>query len=132
MLAAPIRPECPPGACVCGLGALLHAPAGDLRVLRLTRTEEKKLILRLENLSSLEDLRCMQQRMWEQLGVHISIGLSPNGVHSLRGITILVHEQPGLCRKTRQAISAAIKKSMEQRPQIAWQLLDEGGLFAGL
>jgi hypothetical protein len=74
----------------------------------------------------------MEQRLFEQLGVRLTIGTSPNEVRSLRGITILVHEQPGLCRKTRQALPAAIRRSMEQRPQIAWDLLDEGGLFEGL
>jgi len=128
----PIRTECPPGACVCGRDALLHAPDGDLRILRLTREEEKRLIQRLENLSSLSDLRHMEERMAQQLGIRLSIASSPNEVRSLRGIVILVQEQPGLCRKTRQAIPAAIKKSMEQRPEIAFELLNEKGLFAGL
>ncbi|GAD22134.1 hypothetical protein [Acidovorax sp. MR-S7] len=128
----PLRTECPPGACVCEREALMQAPGGDVRILRLTREEEKRLVQRLENLASLEDLRRMEQRLFEQLGVRLTIGTSPNEVRSLRGITILVHEQPGLCRKTRQAIPAAIRRSMEQRPQIAWDLLDEGGLFEGL
>lgn len=128
----PIRTECPPGTCVCGRDALLQAPDGDLRVLRLTREEEKRLIQRLEDLSSLADLRHMQERLTQQLGIRLSISSSPNEVRSLRGIVILVHEQPGLCRKTRQAIPTAIKKSMERRPEIAFDLLDETGLFAGL
>ena len=128
----PLRTECPPGACVCEREALMQAPGGDVRILRLTREEEKRLVQRLENLASLEDLRRREQRLFEQLGVRLTIGTSPNEVRSLRGITILVHEQPGLCRKTRQAIPAAIRRSMEQRPQIAWDLLDEGGLFEGL
>lgn len=128
----PIRTECPPGTCVCGRDALLQAPDGDLRVLRLTREEEKRLIQRLEDLSSLADLRHMQERLTQQLGIRLSISSSPNEVRSLRGIVILVHEQPGLCRKTQQAIPAAIKKSMERRPEIAFDLLDETGLFAGL
>jgi len=127
----PIRTECPPGSCVCERDALMQAPGGDVRILRLTREEEKRLVQRLENLASLQDLRHMEQRLFEQLGVRLTIGTSPNEVRSLRGIAILVHEQPGLCRKTRQAIPAAIKKSMEQCPQIAWDLLDEGGLFEG-
>ncbi|WP_406625731.1 hypothetical protein [Acidovorax sp. SDU_ACID1] len=127
----PIRTECPPGSCVCERDALMQAPGGDVRILRLTREEEKRLVQRLENLASLQDLRHMEQRLFEQLGVRLTIGTSPNEVRSLRGITILVHEQPGLCRKTRQAIPAAIKKSMEQCPQIAWDLLNEGGLFEG-
>ena len=125
----PIRTECPPGACVCEREALMRAPGGDVRILRLTSQEEKRLVQRLENLTSLEDLRRMEQRLFEQLGVRLTISTSPNEVRTLRGIAILVHEQPGLCRKTRQAIPAAIKKSMERRPQIAWDLLDEGGLF---
>ncbi|MFT4243185.1 MAG: hypothetical protein QM569_12980 [Acidovorax sp.] len=125
----PLRTECPPGTCNCGRGALLQAPGGDLRALRLTRAEEKKLVERLENLSSLADLRHMQARMEQQLGLRLAITLSPHEVRSLRGIAIGVLEQPGLCRKTRQAIPAAIKKSMDRHPAIAYALLDEGGLF---
>ena len=127
----PIRTECPPGACVCGRDELLQNPSGDLRVLRLTRDEEKRLLQRLENLGSLSDLRRIEERLEQQLGIRLTISTSPNEVRTLRGITILVHEQPGLCKKTRQAIPAAIKKSLEQRPEIAFELLDEGGLFGG-
>ena len=127
----PIRTECPPGSCVCQRDALMQASGGDTRILRLTREEEKRLVQRLEQITSLADLRHMERRLFEQLGVRLSIGTSPNGVRSLRGITVLVHEQPGLCRKTRQAIPAAIKKSMEARSGIVFELLDEGGLFGG-
>ena len=127
----PIRTECPPGACNCGRDALLQNPNGDLRVLRLTREDEKRLLHRLENLSSLSDLHRVQERMVQQLGIRLSISTSPNVVRTLRGITILVHAQPGLCRKTRQAIPAAIKRSLEQRPEIAFEILDIDGLFGG-
>ena len=127
----PIRTECPPGSCVCQRDALMQASGGDTRILRLTREEEKRLVQRLEQITSLADLRHMERRLFEQLGVRLSIGTSPNGVRSLRRITVLVHEQPGLCRKTRQAIPAAIKKSMETRSGIVFELLDEGGLFGG-
>ncbi|MBB6562642.1 hypothetical protein HNP48_005355 [Acidovorax soli] len=129
-LSFPIRTECPPGACVCERDALMQAPGGDTRILQLTQAEEKKLITRLENITSLADLRRMQERMEQQLGIRIAISLSPNEVRTLRGIAILVEEQRGLCRKTRQSIPAAIKKGMDQRPEIAYELLDEGGLFA--
>ena len=69
--------------------------------------------------------------MAEQLGIRLHINASPNEVRTLRGITILVREQPGLCRKTRQSLPAAIRKSMERHPQIAFDLLDESGLFGG-
>lgn len=126
----PVRTECPPGACVCDRDALLQAPDGDTRILQLTQTEEKKLLTRLEGITSLADLRRMQERMEQQLGIRITVTPSPNEVRTLRGIAILVHEQPGLCRKTRQSIPAAIKKGMDQRPEIAYELLDEGGLFS--
>ena len=125
----PLRTECPPGTCNCGRDALLANPAGDLRVLRLTREDEKRLLHRLENLSSLSDLRHLQTRMEQQLGIRLSIQSSHKEVRSLRGITVLVHEQPGLCRKTRQAIPAALKRSLEQRPEIAYALLNIGSLF---
>ena len=124
-----IRTECPPGTCDCGRDALLENPSEDHRVLRLTREDEKHLLQRLENLGSLSDLRRMEERMEQQVGIRLSITLSPNEVRSLRGITILVHEQPGLCRKTRQAIPAAIKRSLEQRPEIAYEMLNIGSLF---
>ncbi len=127
----PTRTECPPGACTCGRDALLNTPDADLRALRLGREEEKGLLQRLENLASLGELRRMEERMEQQVGIRLSISHSPNEVRSLRGITILVHEQPGLCRKTRQAIPAAIKRSLEQRPEIAYEILDVGGLFEG-
>ena len=125
-----IRTECPPGACVCGREALLNDPNADLRVLRLTRDEEKRLLQRLENLVSLQDLRHLEALLQKQLGIELTISLGPNEVRSLRGIAILVNEQVGLCKKTRQAIPAAIKKSMEQHPEIAFELLNEGSLFS--
>ena len=129
--AFPIRTECPPGACNCGRDALLQSPDDDLCVLRLTREDEKQLLHRLENLSSLSDLKRIEERLVQQLGIRLSISTSRNEVRSLRGITILVHEQIGLCRKTRQAIPAAIKRSLEQRPEIAHEILNVGGLFDG-
>ena len=128
----PIRTECPPGACNCGRDVLLQSPASEaeLRIMRLTREEEKRLLQRLESLRSLEDLRHLEELLQTQLGITLTITLSPNEVKTLRGIAILVNEQAGLCKKTRQAIPQAIKKSMEQHPEIAFEMLNEGGLFA--
>ncbi len=127
--AFPIRTECPPGGCNCGRDSLLQSPDGDLRVLRLTRDDEKQLLHRLENLNRLSDLKRIEERLVQQLGIRLSISTSRNEVRSLRGITILVHEQIGLCRKTRQAIPVAIKRSLEQQPEIAHEILNVGGLF---
>ena len=125
----PPRTECPPGACICGRDALLADPQGDLRILRLSRADEKSLLQRLENLRDLTDLRHLEERMEQQLGIRLTLVTSPRGVRSLRGILIRVQEQPGLCRKTRQAIPAAIRRGIEKRPQIAWEIANAGGLF---
>ena len=125
----PLRTECPPGACICERQALLAQPDGDLRVLRLTREEEKRLLTRLENLCDLQDLRQLQQRLQDQLGLQLSVEPGPNEVRSMRGLNIEVLPCPGLCRKTRQSIPAAIRRGMEKRPEIAYRLLDAHDLF---
>lgn len=125
----PLRAGCPAGACICDRAALLARPDADWRVLRLTRAEEQKLVQRLEAVRDLADLRHVEARMEQQLGIRLTLVTSARGVRTLRGIVIRVQDQPGLCRKTRQAIAAAIRRSLAQRPQIAWEIADAGGLF---
>lgn len=125
----PIRSPCPPGACICGRERLLDTPGADLRILRLTRPEEKRLLDRLENLESLTDLEHMQRRIYEQLGIRLEIAPGLNEVRSMRGIAIHLDELPGLCRKTRQAIPAAIRRALEKRPEIAYRLLNAHDLL---
>jgi hypothetical protein len=127
----PIRQECPPGACVCDRDRLLANPASDLRVLRLTREEEKRLVARLENITSLDDLRAMQGRIQAQLGIVIHITPSENEVRTSRGISIQLEELPGLCRKTRASLPAAIRRGFDNRPEIVYALLNEGDLLSG-
>nr|WP_180207166.1 hypothetical protein [Pseudomonas sp. SbOxS1]NYU07466.1 hypothetical protein [Pseudomonas sp. SbOxS1] len=125
----PIRQPCPPGACDCGRDPLLETPGADLRILFLTRAEEKRLVERLENLQSLQDLEHLQRRMFEQLGIRVDIAPGFNEVRTMRGIGIHIGELPGLCRKTRAAIPAAIRRAMEKRPQIAYELLNANDLL---
>jgi len=124
-----IRQPCPPGVCDCERERLLEAPGADLRILNLTRQEEKRLLERLENLKSLQDLEHMQQRMYEQLGIRLHIAPGHTEVKSMRGIQIVIDDLPGLCRKTRQSIPAAIRRGMEKQPEIAYRLLDAHDLF---
>ncbi len=124
-----IRQPCPPGACVCDREQLLQAPGADLRILNLTRQEEKKLLDRLEDLKNLQDLQHMQQRMYELLGIRVYIAPGHTEVKSMRGIQIVIDELPGMCRKTRQSIPAAIRRGLEKRPEIAYRLLDAHDLF---
>jgi len=126
----PIRDPCPPGACVCQRELLLDNPQqGDARILRLTRAEEKRLVARLENLSSLDDLKHVCALMQAQLGIRLTIAPSTREVRSVRGILIRLEEQPGLCKKTRQAIPAAIRRSLAQCPEIAYAILNEHDLL---
>ncbi len=127
----PLRQPCPPGTCTCQRDALLHTPDADTRILRLTLHEERRLLERLEKVQSLDDLEHLQQRMFEQLGIRMDIAPGHNEVRSMRGIAIDFADQPGLCRKTRPAIAAAIRRSLQQRPEIAWRLLDAHDLLGG-
>ncbi|MBK5530335.1 hypothetical protein JFT86_25675 [Pseudomonas sp. TH06] len=126
---APLRSPCPPGACNCGRDPLLENPGADLRILRLTREEEKRLLARLEMLKDLADLKHLQQRMFEQLGIRVDIAPGFNEVRTMRGIAIQIEELPGLCRKTRQAIPAAIRRGLENHPEIAFELLNAHDLL---
>lgn len=125
----PIRVPCPAGACICEHDALLADTMADQRILRLTREEEKKLLQRLEGITSLQDLRHVERRMYEQLGIRLRIEPGATEVRTVRGIQIEVLPMRGLCGKTRQAIPAAIRKGMDRTPQVAYELLDETGLF---
>ncbi len=124
----PIRQECPPGACTCERDALLADPQADVRVLRLTRDEEKRLVQRLETLESLADLRRVEGLLQAQLGIVLRLTPSARGVRTARGIAIELEATPGLCRKTRQTLPAAIRRSFERHPQIVYALLDAEGL----
>ena len=121
--------ECPPGACMCDRERLLADPAADVRILRLTKEEEKRLVARLENIASLEDLRAMQGRIHAQLGIVIRITPSDNEVRTSRGISIQLDDAPGLCRKTRTSLPAAIRRGSDNRPEIVYALLNERDLL---
>ncbi|PNG38901.1 hypothetical protein A1354_15005 [Pseudomonas asplenii] len=126
---APLRSPCPPGACICGRDPLLEMPGADLRILRLTREEEKILLARLEKLKDLADLEHLQKRMYEQLGIRVEVAPGFNEVRTMRGIAIQIDELPGLCRKTRAAIPAAIRRGLENHPEIAFELLNAHDLL---
>jgi hypothetical protein len=121
-----VRQPCPPGVCDCRRELL---QAAELRILALTRQEEKRLLERLENLQSLADLQHMQHRLYEQLGIRVEVVPGFNEVRTMRGIAINIEELPGLCRKTRQSIPAAIRRGLEKNPEIAYRLLDAHDLF---
>ncbi len=125
----PWRQPCPPGACDCGRESLVEQSAAAQRILLLTRQEEKRLLERLENLKDLEDLQRLQLRMYENLGIRVHVSPGYNEVRTMRGIVIELEALPGLCRKTRQSIPAAIRRGLERNPQVAYRLLDAHDLL---
>jgi hypothetical protein len=127
----PIRKECPPGACVCDRERLLEDPRADIRVLRLTSAEEKKLIERIESVASYAELLRIGERLQEQLGVVLRIAPGTNEVRTVRGIIIKLEERPGLCKKIRQSVPAAVRRCLEKNPEIAYAILDAHDLFGG-
>ncbi|MCU0122272.1 hypothetical protein N8H74_28795 [Pseudomonas sp. B2M1-30] len=128
-ISAPLRSPCPPGACDCGREPLLERPGADVRILLLTRQEEQRLLERLENLQSLADLERLQRRMFEQLGIRVDISPGFNEVRTMRGIEIQIDELPGMCRKTRKTIPAAIRRGLERHPEVAFELLNAHDLL---
>ncbi|RSZ58966.1 hypothetical protein HF313_25525 [Massilia atriviolacea] len=125
----PVRTECPPGACVCRRDALLADPGGDTRILRLTREEEKKLLAHIDGIASYAELNKLTERLHSQLGVVLRITPSNNEVRSARGLTIALAELPGLCRKTRQTVPSAIRRSLDRHPEIIYAILDAHDLL---
>ncbi len=127
----PPRTECPPGLCVCQREALISAPQGDTRILMLTREQEKKLVERIDRIDSYEQLARVGQLLFDQLGVRLTIRPSVNEVKTVRGIQILLEDQPGLCRKTRKEVPAAIRRCLERHPDIAFAILNAHDLLGG-
>ncbi|MCT8949940.1 hypothetical protein AB4P95_03780 [Pseudomonas sp. A1437] len=128
---APMRSPCPPGACDCGRDLLVEMSDADLRILLLTREQEKVLLARLETLKDLADLRHLQNRMYEQLGIRVDISPGFHEVRTMLGIDIQIEKIPGLCRKTRKSIPAAIRRGLSNNPQIAFELLNAYDLLSG-
>lgn len=130
----PIRKECPPGACECRQGELLaeweRDPATDIRVLRLNREEEKALIAHIEAIDSYEALQRIELRLFELLGIRLTITPSAKGVRTVMGLTIRLDDQPGLCRRTREKLPAAVRRCLNNHPDIVYALLNARDLLA--
>lgn len=120
----PIRVECPPGLCECKREQLLSDPAADKRVLMLTREQEKKLLERIERIDSYPQLLHVTKLMFDQLGIELRITPSVRGVRTVLGLSIQLAERPGLCRRTRESVPAAVRRSLRQHPQIVFDLLN--------
>ncbi|MCA1245853.1 hypothetical protein [Massilia sp. MS-15] len=128
----PIRTECPPGACVCEHARVLADPAADQRPLALTRQQELRLLERIARIDSYADLQHVQALVRQNLGAELRIAPGPNEVRTVRGIIVVLEEKPGLCKKARQSVPAAVRRRLAERPEIAYALLDAHDLFGTL
>lgn len=128
-----IRKECPPGACECRQGELLDAwekdRATDIRVLSLTLEEEKRLIARIDTIDSYEALGRIEQKLYDLLGIRLTITPSHHGVRTVRGLSIKLADQPGLCRRTRERLPAAVRRCLSNHPDIVYALLNARDLL---
>jgi hypothetical protein len=52
-------------------------------------------------------------------------------VRTVRGLTIKLADCPGLCRKTRENVPAAIRRCLDKNPDIVFALLNSRDLLAG-
>lgn len=129
LLSFPVRAECPPGACVCGRERLMSDPEADMRPLAIDRKQEMRLIERIERIDTYADLRHVQELIRRNIGAELHIAPGPNEVRTLRGIIIVLEEKPGLCKKVRQSVPAAVRKRLQEKPEIAYAILDAGDLF---
>ncbi|MBQ5942007.1 hypothetical protein [Massilia sp. AB1] len=125
----PVRVECPPGACVCERDRVLADPQADYRPLALTRQQEQKLLDRIERVENYEDLKHVQGLIRKNIGAELRIEPGPNEVRTVRGILIVLEERPGLCKKVRQSVPAAVRRLLGERPEIAYAILDAHDLF---
>jgi hypothetical protein len=128
-----IRKECPPGACECRQSELLDAwekdRATDIRVLSLTLEEEKRLIARIDTIDSYEALGRIEQKLYDLLGIRLTITPSHHGVRTVRGLSIKLADQPGLCRRTRERLPAAVRRCLSNHPDIVYALLNARDLL---
>lgn len=125
----PVRVECPPGACVCERERLLADPAGDHRPLAIDRKQEQNLVARIERVRDYQDLQHVQALIRKNVGAELRIEPGPNEVRTVRGIIVVLEEKPGLCKKVRQSVPAAVRRLLQERPEIAYAILDAHDLF---
>jgi len=127
-----VRKECPPQLCDCERERLLDDPQADLAILRLNLTEEKRLLAHIEGIATHAQLRKLQLLLQKNLGVELQITPGSGEVRTVRGFHIRLLERPGLCRKTRAAIPAAVRRCLAAHPEIAFAILNENDLLGGM
>lgn len=114
---------------MCDRERLIADPHGDYRPLRITRLEEQRLVARIERISTYEDLQHVQDLIKAHIGAELRIAPGPNEVKTVRGIIIWLEDRPGLCKKVRQSVPAAIRRCLDRKPEIVYELLNAHDLL---
>ena len=127
-----VRKECPPQLCDCERERLLDDAQAGLSILRLNLTEERRLLAHIEGIATYAQLQKLQLLLKSNLGVQLQIAPGSGEVRTVRGFQIRLQEQPGLCRKTRAAIPAAVRRCLAAHPEIAFAILNENDLLGGV
>ena len=127
-----LRKECPLQLCDCARAELMQDAKANLAILRLNLTEEKRLLAHIETIATYEQLKKLETNLQKNLGVVLRIAPGNGEVRTVRGFQIQLQEQPGLCRKTRAAIPAAVRRCLAAHPEIAFAILNENDLLGGL
>jgi len=125
----PVRVECPPGACVCERERILADPQADHRPLAIDRKQEQNLVARIERVSDYADLQHVQELILKNVGAALRIEPGPNEVRTVRGIIVVLEEKPGLCKKVRQSVPAAVRRVLQEKPEIVYAILNAHDLF---
>jgi hypothetical protein len=114
---------------VCERERLLADPHADLRPLRITRQEEQRLLERIERIASFEELKHVQELVRAHVGAELRIAPGPNEVKTVRGIVIVLEDRPGVCKKLRQSVAAAVRRCLDRNPDITFALLNAHDLL---
>ena len=97
--------------------------------IKANERRRKRLIARIERISSLQELRHLLHRMNEQLGIQLMVQAGEGEVRTVRGLNIRFESQTGLCKKTQQTLPAAIRRALDADHRIVYALLDEHSLL---
>lgn len=127
-----LRKECPPQLCDCERERLLQDAQANLVILRLNLTEEKRLLAHIDAIATYDQLKKLEKNLQRNLGVVLRIAPAGGEVRTVHGFQIQLLERPGLCRKTRKTIPAAVRRCLARHPEIAFAILNENDLLGGL
>jgi hypothetical protein len=72
----------------------------------------------------------VQELIRSHIGAELRIQPGPNEVKTVRGIIIVFEEKPGLCKKLRQTVPAAIRRCLDNNPDITFALLNAHDLLS--